>query len=213
LWYNSNIDRKPLIFLRFLVGLIIALSIFWGFRWFIKDDNWLGVSSLATVVLAFVAALTIRQNQNIKRSERRERLLNEIIEWAVSIEECSRSSMNLPALSTLTDPTRVWTFAYATIGNLDLSLSRMELRSRYINQVVLIFSKNLQIAVKELTNNLAKHRKLISESVNTTLDVTTNKLSKFNNAADKVIAHELLLGKYVSKVIEEATKIKTRDTS
>ena len=85
----------------------------------------------------------------------------------------------------------------------------MELRSKYISQVVLIFPKNLQIAVKELTNNLMEHIKLISECANTTLGVTSNKLSKFNNAADKIIAYEPLLGKYVNKIIEEATKIKT----
>jgi len=92
-----------------------------------------------TLFLGIMAWRTIRQTRSIQKAEKRERLLNEIIEWAVSIGECSHSSMNLTALSTLADPTRVWTFAYTTIGNLNLSLSRMELRSKYISQVVLIF--------------------------------------------------------------------------
>ena len=81
--------RKWLVgILRYGLGLLIALLIFWGFYGFIKDDNWLAVSALATLILAIAAFWAIRQNYNFRRQEKKERLLNEIIEWAEDISKC-----------------------------------------------------------------------------------------------------------------------------
>ena len=78
--------RKWLVgILRYGSGLLIAPLIFWGFYGFIKDDNWLAVSALATLILAIAAFWAIRQNYNFRRQEKKERLLNEIIDWAISI--------------------------------------------------------------------------------------------------------------------------------
>jgi len=71
--------------LRYGLGLLIALLIFWGFYGFIKDDNWLAVSALATLILAIAAFWAIRQNYNFRRQEKKERLLTEIIEWATDV--------------------------------------------------------------------------------------------------------------------------------
>ena len=49
----------------------------------------LAISAGATLVLAIAAFLAIWQNRNLQRKERRERLLNEIIEWANGITGCS----------------------------------------------------------------------------------------------------------------------------
>lgn len=79
-------ERKWLVgILRYGLGLLIALLIFWGFYGFIKDDNWLAVSALATLILAIAAFWAIWQNYNFRRQEKKERLLNEIIEWAIDV--------------------------------------------------------------------------------------------------------------------------------
>ena len=88
MWYNGGMKIKWLVgILRYGLGLLIALLIFWGFYGFIKDDNWLAVSALATLILAVAAFISVRQvNVNQKR-ERRERLLNEIIDWATDVRK------------------------------------------------------------------------------------------------------------------------------
>jgi len=43
------------------------------------------IAATATLTLAIAAFLAIWQNRNLQRKERRERLLNEIIEWAINI--------------------------------------------------------------------------------------------------------------------------------
>jgi len=97
LWYNGGMKRELFYsVLRYISGLLIAFLIFWGFYYFIKDDNWPAVSALATVLLAIAAFLTIksadaredrRRQAELEREERdrKERLLNEIIQWAEGI--------------------------------------------------------------------------------------------------------------------------------
>ena len=51
-------------------------------------DNWLAISAGATFLLALAAFLAIWQNHNLKKREQRQRLLNEIIEWAIEILKC-----------------------------------------------------------------------------------------------------------------------------
>jgi hypothetical protein len=55
----------------------------------------LAISAGATLVLAIAAFLAIWQNRNLQRKERRQRLLNEIIEWAINMGKYMLSR-NLP---------------------------------------------------------------------------------------------------------------------
>lgn len=86
---------------RYGSGLLIAFFIFWGFYGFVKNDNWLAVTSLATLVLALGTFLTIWQNQSLQKRERKERLLNEILDW----KDIHKSSLevNIPFI----DMTRI----------------------------------------------------------------------------------------------------------
>ena len=59
-------------------------------------DNWISIISAiliggGTLFLGIMAWRAIRQTRNIQKAEKRERLLNEIIEWATQILECSRA--------------------------------------------------------------------------------------------------------------------------
>lgn len=52
-------------------------------------ENWLAISAGATFLLALAAFWAIWQNYRLHKKERRERLLNEIIEWAIDIQKVS----------------------------------------------------------------------------------------------------------------------------
>jgi len=202
-----------LIFLRFLVGLIIALSIFWGFWWFIEDDNWLGVSSFATVVLAFVAVLTIWQNQNIKRSERRERLLNEIIEWAVDVTK-GELLMEFADVSGIKDIRWSRLYLYTTVDKLQFGFRQARTRGLYISRTVSILGAGLQQTVGELVRNLEVHIQALKEcidSIDSPACETT--LDGAMSAARKTTDTKKLLDESAAKVLEEAAKIKTKDVS
>jgi len=50
-----------------------------------SPDGWLIFQTIATLLLAIAAFWSIWQNYQLQKRERKERLLNEIIEWAESI--------------------------------------------------------------------------------------------------------------------------------
>jgi len=52
-------------------------------------ENWIAISAIATFILAVAAFWAIWQNRGIQKRNRRERLLNEIIEWATEIHTAS----------------------------------------------------------------------------------------------------------------------------
>ena len=54
-----------------------------------STDTWLAVSAGATFLLALAAFWVIWQNYNFRKREQRQRLLNEIIEWATEIHTAS----------------------------------------------------------------------------------------------------------------------------
>ena len=51
-------------------------------------DTWIVISAGATFLLALAAFWAILDNRNTRRLERKERLLNAIIEWAEDIMAC-----------------------------------------------------------------------------------------------------------------------------
>ena len=82
---RKRFHRSWQVFLKYGPGLLIAGFIFWGFVILYKQDNWLGISALATLFLALGAFWAIWQNSNMQRRQRKERLLNEIIDWVEAI--------------------------------------------------------------------------------------------------------------------------------
>jgi len=89
-------------FLKYVSGLLIAGFIFWGFAILVKQDNWLGISALATLVLAVGAFWAIMDNRHARTVDRRERLLNEIVDWAMDLHKSSLE-VNIPFI----DMTRI----------------------------------------------------------------------------------------------------------
>ena len=60
---------------------------------YMTTDNWINLIAAilvggGTFFLGIMAWRTIRQTRNIQKAEQRERLLNEIIEWAVDFKAC-----------------------------------------------------------------------------------------------------------------------------
>jgi hypothetical protein len=67
-----------------VTGIITYLGIF-----MIKNKEIaIALMPWATLLLAFAAFWTIWQNYSLHKKERKERLLNEIIEWAVDVAKC-----------------------------------------------------------------------------------------------------------------------------
>ena len=148
-----------------------------------------------TLALAFMTWKSIRQTRSIQKSEKRERLLNEIIEWAVDLVKGTYGQdINIISLK---DRELISAFLFG--------FTQLESRSEYIkiaskfdktlSEVVDEAIKTLEVCIKthiDWLNCPAKDKdKKMKESIDKQIDVTTKAI----------------------KVIEEATKIKTKGIS
>jgi len=167
--------------------------------------------------------LSIRQTRSMQRGERRERLLNEIIEWTIDVAKCgSTVNIQLPqpifsilyekTLSKLSledknkllrgikiDDERIWRSRHM---ELIFKYQTVDARGEYILNISNFFTRNIFATVKEVKDNL-KH----------VLEIYWNYLKDINDESmmNKVIEWEHKLQESAVSLIEEATKIKTRE--
>ena len=172
-------------------------------------DNWINLIAAiivggGTLFLGIMAWRTIRQTRRIQRAEKRERLLNEIIEWAKRAARCgyeervefpivfsedSKSKMDLEVLDMVETTARV-----------------LSIEGSYISNIAIVFSdssKNLNLKVADVVSKL---------------DIVWRQALKYMRAYHK--EHKLPGEKEIKELresaqdlIEEATKIKTRGIS
>ena len=147
-----------------------------------------------TLFLGIMALRTIRQTRSIQKAEKRERLLNEIIEWAIDIMKCG---MEKGSFNTSMDEMPI-ILEGITVG-----------RTNYILQVASGFEEDLQQAVAKLTIHLQDFLNLLVKYN----EMRNSKDKKLAEASKLLLEHIYKLRTSAIKVIEEATKIKTRDTS
>jgi hypothetical protein len=152
-----------------------------------------------TLFLGIMAWRTIRQTKSIQKAEKRERLLNEIIEWAEDIFMCGR----VPDMVYLTIVERAQGIPEA-LGR-DMSdyvkhrFNAIKVRSIYIGKIALNFSEDLRRAVEQTIVCLDQQVKV--------LQLVSDGKGKW----EAVGTHRKILDRCAKIVVEEAAKIKTRD--
>ena len=120
------------------------------------------ISAGVTLLLAIAAFWAIWQNHLIQKRERKERLLNEIIEWAVDILSCGHE----------TEISSVWTgfimkpqpqekMRDILISLLQDKFRILEARGSYIWRIVLQFGADFQQIVLETTLNVSYHLRIL----------------------------------------------------
>ena len=87
MWYNGGMKRV----LKYALILLISGSVLWAGKILVDEKNWVAISALATLVLAFGAFWAIMDNRHARIVNRKERLLNEVIQWAIDVATCEYS--------------------------------------------------------------------------------------------------------------------------
>ncbi len=157
-----------------------------------------------TLFLGSMAWRTIRQTRNLQKAEKIERLLNEVIEWAVGISKCGIEK-GYPDISNLIDLHTVWLKISNNIGDIILCFKEMRGKNQYISEIVKALDQDLREASKTLTDDFEEHIRLLS--------LCETYMRDREKAWEKVVVHKHKLNFSAKKVIEEAVKIKTRDVS
>jgi len=162
-----------------------------------------------TLFLGIMAWRTICQTRSIQKIERRERLLNEIIEWAIDVTKVELL-MEIADVTGIKDRRRARLYMYTTVDKLRFSFSQARTRGLYISGIVSILGVDLQLAVGKLIKALEVHLVLINEYLDTTIPSDVS-LDETKSAAGKITHNKQLLDESAEKVLEEVVKIKTSD--
>lgn len=191
--------RKIFLFLKFGGSLIAGGLYVWVITILLEDGNWLGISALTTMLLAIAAFWAIWQNYRFREKDRKERLLNEIIEWAEDVAKCgiARPTPELEVKNVRDDVA----FSFLTNQYNKLDTLQLVKAREYTKEITQKIDSSLQEAVDEATKNLKKQ---------------INCLRKFKTGGGKWIIKEViknnnLLYNSAVKVIQEATRTKTED--
>jgi len=155
--------------------------------------------TLAAVLVALgIGVASIWHTRSMQKKERRERLLNEIIEWAADAGK-PKYALNVASLSSSTVSEKDQQLFYR-VGQASY-IDALIVRSEYISKIASTFTQNLGTAVENLKNDLENHSQLIQDWIQDKVD-----------AAD-IGKDEAVLGKSANEVLRKAAKIKTRGIS
>jgi len=133
--------------------------------------------AIGTLTLAFMTWKSIRQTRNIQKSEKRQRLLNEIIEWALDAAKCGSRGVikDLPTLEEATKNVRRMKLSQSiTCGNIELESIVIKNRGAYIKNIALAFQKDLQEAVNTLMKEVNDHKDILDKYRLSFMDIPDN---------------------------------------
>ena len=152
-----------------------------------------------TLFLGIMALRTIRQTRSIQRAEKRERLLNEIIEWAIDISKCGIEK-GYPDISNLIDLHTVWLKISNNIDDIILCFKEMRGKNQYIGEIVKTLPQDLQEASQTLIGDFEEHIRLLS--------LCETYMRDREETWKETVGHKHKLNFSAKKVIEEVCKIK-----
>jgi hypothetical protein len=168
---------------------------------FFKDWS-VALSAAAAVILAFAAFLTIRHSNEREKRDRKERLLNEIIEWAVDVTKCG-ADINFLLLAAEIDE-EPW--GKLNLPDLQFNLRELKQRGEYVVKVASTLEKPLLTAAQKVESEIAEYLKTMD---NIFIGI---KLGSEGNLPMilKPLSERNSLVNCANNLLTEATKIKTR---
>ncbi len=181
-------------------------------------DNWINLIAAiivggGTLFLGIMAWRTIRQTRSIHEREQKQRLLNEIIEWAIDVIRISWGFGKAfkEAIRPATEREQQL-FKYAHVAEVKESFMQFVGRNIYITAVVFPpFTKSLQEPIKVLEKDLVAYIEFLDDwQRELQFNIANNKSDKEENS-EKADEHVRSIHKSANKVIEEAAKIKTKE--
>jgi len=166
-------------------------------------NTWLAISAGATFLLALAAFWAIWQNRGIQIKNRKERLLNEIIEWAEDIRKSSSESI---------DPNEI--MFDTPVEQMATQRGFYNLRLRY--QAISVKSEYMEgIAKKVFGNELLSATEIVIQKLGEIIDILkdclTNRRASQKEKNEEVETYKKSLDSYAKDLIIEASKIKTRN--
>jgi hypothetical protein len=165
--------------------------------------------AFGTLILALITTLSIINANDQAKRDRRERWINEIIDWAINIVNWRSENRGVfRDISTIKSPEEQRLHRYAHIIELKETLAGMRGRNQYAEKITLKLSPSLHEAAEKLIKGVEDYRKMLDDwqrAVDAKAAQADDK-----NYADQASVFERQVSELADRVIEEAAKIKTR---
>ena len=173
-----------------------------------------GLATMAAVVVALgIGLASLWQTQSLQKRERKERLLNEIIEWATETIEWDIEK-DYFAEKQLKEAEKPLMVILMQIFRLRDGYFRSKQRGKLILIPLSLGlkQKSLIDGMEGLLKDLQKHMELLcSEEIALMRDISVQVLSKeYTDASDETAKHKKQLDKSASTVISEAITVKNK---
>jgi len=165
--------------------------------------------AFGTLILALITTISIINANDQQKRDRKERWINEIIEWAINIVNWRSENRGIfRDITTIRSPEEQRLQKYARIIELKDTLAGMRGRNQYAGKITLKLSPGLHGAAEELINSVEDYRKMLDDwQQATAADIS---FADDKDYATKADASERRVGELADRVIEEAAKLKTR---
>ncbi len=194
-WRFIKTDKRPLLFT--LIGTIVAIT----FVFILKSEPNLATSLVAfgTLLLAVVTAMMIDNSRQQEKRRRKEELLKEIIQWAEDIRKSSSGSIAPNEI--IYDDASMATASQMDFLRLRRTYQYIKTKDTYVKAIAKFCRGNLLSVTESVICKLDEIIKILEDCL------TTRKEEKH----ERVEACKTSLDSSAQDLIEEATKIKTRD--
>jgi Ca2+/Na+ antiporter len=168
------------------------------------------IVAFGTLILALITTFSIINANYQAKRDRKERWINEIIEWAINIINWRSENKGVfRDIKTIKSPEEQRLHKYAHIIELTETLAGMRGRNQYAEKITFQLSASLHGAVEKLIKGVEEYIKMLDDWQRAiAADIA---LADDKDFAGKAAASERQVGELADKVIEEATKIKTRN--
>lgn len=142
---------------------------------FINDEDFRAIIiGAATVIVAVAATFALQQNTQLRKDtkerelrDRKERLLNEIIAWALDVSRCGIEVEFDPEAKLIgreTDLMSSTALSFRQLGKLKSSFILLGIKGQHIHEVSLYFPVELQQATTILIQHLEEHVALVEKA-------------------------------------------------
>jgi len=165
--------------------------------------------AFGTLILALITAISIINANDQSKRDRKERWINEIIEWAIKlINWRSENKGVFRDISRIRSHKEQRLHKSAHIIELREALAGTHGRNQYAQRIALKISPSLYGPVDRLVKGVEDYIKLLDDwqhAIDTDISLVDDK-----GYAEKANTAERFIGELADKVIEEAARIKTR---
>jgi len=120
-----------------------------------------GIMAFGTIILAIASFWTIRQNYKFREKDRKERLLNEIIEWAQSLASWSEKKIAEGLITIYPTQENVLSIIFDRLSKQIDDIEKIKGRNIYILEL----SKTFHAEIKSSTNNIINQIDTLKEKL------------------------------------------------